>query len=437
MKKIRRIGYLKGQIIIGALAVFLVAGILLVMLFNNGLALREKTQLIDAADAAAYSEGVITARRLNFMAYTNRAVVTNHLAAGHAVIYMSWIRHATTTWQANNDFYKYGGFFNPHPGYIVRAGMNYLLPIYIANLDAYEADVQNFLISINAANLALAQGQDDALTQAVAVNADIRNLTVAQFDTNPANRIRVNNVNDIANTVAQANNVGNTTLANQLNNINNEDAALISFVQRVDNTAAFLQMSANAIDANNSNQIPSASWFNARDWRTNTINGQNRVKTFTTTMTGVNWSATDTVRNGSVVYNGAASALTLLPSYAPFANPYAVLPLANGIPITPTLTRTVLVAKDLQAQDITVQNAGQRQESGLRSFDTIEHRAGQGGVPSPVLTAYARAEVFYSRPQPGAFDTFAFATRPVGSVEYANLYNPFWQVRLTAVPSNF
>lgn len=437
MKKIRRIGYLKGQIIIGALAVFLVAGILLVMLFNNGLALREKTQLIDAADAAAYSEGVITARRLNFMAYTNRAVVTNHLAAGHAVIYMSWIRHATTTWQANNDFYKYGGFFNPHPGPVVRIGMNVLLPNFIRDLAAYQTDVQNFLSSINAANLALAQGQDDALTQAVAVNADIRNLTVAQFDTDTANRIRVNNVNDIVNTVAQANSVGNAMLANQLNNINNEDAALTSFVQRVDNTAVFLQMSANAIDVNNPNQIPAASWFNARDWRTNLAEGNGRVKTFTTAMNGTDWTATDTVRNGSEVYNGAATALTLLPSYAPFANPYAVLPLANGLPTTPILTRTVLVAKNLQAQDITVQNAGQRQERGLRSFDSIEHRSGQGGVTPTILTAYARAEVFYQRPQPGVFDTFAFATRPAGSVEHANLYNPFWQVRLTAVPSNF
>jgi hypothetical protein len=433
MKKIKKIGHIKGQIIIGALAVFLVAGILLVMLFNNGLALREKTQLIDAADAAAYSEGVITARRLNFMAYTNRAVVANHLAAGHAVIYMSWIRHATTTWQANNDFYKYGGFFNPHPGPFVRIGMNVLLPNFIQDLAAYQTDVQTFLSSINAANQSLSAGQQDVLTQAVAVNADVRNLTVAQFDTDSANRIRVNDVNDIANTVAQANNVGNFLLANELNNINNEDAALTNFLQMADNTTAFLQMSAGAIDANNPNQMPSSAWFNARDWRTNLAEGDGRVKTFTTAMNGTDWTATDTVRNGSEVYSGAASALNLLPTYAPFANPYAVLPLANGVPITPTLTRTVLVAKNLQAQDITVQNGGQRQERGLRSFDSVEHR---GGEPV-ILTAHARAEVFYQRPQPGVFDTFAFATRPAGSVEYANLYNPFWQVRLSAVPSDF
>lgn len=434
MKKIRRIGYLKGQIIIGALAVFLVAGILLIMLFNNGLALREKTQLIDAADAAAYSEGVITARRLNFMAYTNRAVVTNHLAAGHAVIYMSWIRHATTTWQADDDFYEYGWFFNMHPGPIVRIGMNILLPTFIANLADYEADVQNFLSSINTANLALSQGQQDALTRAVLVNSDVRNLTVAQFDTDPANPIRVNNVTDITNTVAQAVNVGNVLLANELDNINNEDAALTSFLQLVDNTAAFLQMSANAIDENNPNQIPSSHWYNARDWRTNLAEGDGRVKTFTTTMNGTDWTATDTVRNGSVVYNGAASALTLLPNYDPFANPYAVLPLANNVPITPTLTRTVLVAKNLPAQNITEQNAEQRQPSGLRSFDNIQHRGGQ----PIILTAHARAEVFYQRPTPGVLDQFAFATRSANDpVEFANLYNPFWQVRLIAVPSTF
>ena len=82
-----------GQIAPVALFGVLIASAVLVMMFNTGQKVTEKSQVANAADAAAYSGAVWTARHLNFMAYTNRAMIANHAAVGHFVSYVSWVRY--------------------------------------------------------------------------------------------------------------------------------------------------------------------------------------------------------------------------------------------------------------------------------------------------------------------------------------------------------
>lgn len=83
----------RGQIAPVALLGVLISSAVLVLMFNTGQKITEKSQLTNAADAAAYSGAVWTARHLNFMAYTNRAMVANHAAVGHFVSYVSWTRY--------------------------------------------------------------------------------------------------------------------------------------------------------------------------------------------------------------------------------------------------------------------------------------------------------------------------------------------------------
>lgn len=82
-----------GQIAPVALFGVLIASATLMLMYNTGQKVTEKSQVANAADAAAYSGAVWTARHLNFMAYTNRAMIANHAAVGHAVSYVSWIRY--------------------------------------------------------------------------------------------------------------------------------------------------------------------------------------------------------------------------------------------------------------------------------------------------------------------------------------------------------
>lgn len=73
----------KGQVFPLALAVLAVACVMFFVVFNSGRAVNEKINLVNAADASAYSGAQIAARHLNFMAYTNRAMIANEAAIGH------------------------------------------------------------------------------------------------------------------------------------------------------------------------------------------------------------------------------------------------------------------------------------------------------------------------------------------------------------------
>ena len=64
-----------------------------IFLYRAGKLTSEQMELQNAADSVAYSISVLEARDLNFMAYTNRAMVANEIAIGQAVGLMSWLNH--------------------------------------------------------------------------------------------------------------------------------------------------------------------------------------------------------------------------------------------------------------------------------------------------------------------------------------------------------
>ena len=355
---------------------------------------------------------------------------------------MSWLNYATTTWQANPQFYDYvdaNGNLRPEPP--VQFAMANGLGILAANLNNYQANVSNFLGDITDANTILSAAQVSTVGGALALNTQVRNLTAAQFSNNANNPIRINNAQDVINTINLANTLGDNNLAVALGSINTQDPALINFMNMANNGFNFLQMTADAIAPADPNQIPGAAWFNARDWRTNP-DGAGRIRAFATNA-GANWQANDTVTDGINIYAGAASAQGINPAYAPFAGNFASLPTINGlppsIPLNTTLTRTVLAAIDLKAQNMNpAADPNDFSIEGLRSFNTIDHR-GSPANPQPaiILTAHSRAEIYYQRPQANFLDNFGFAVTDPALTEYANLYNPFWQVRLVSVPTNF
>lgn len=461
MATIKKLKYSEGQVIIGALAIMLVAGIMMIILFNKGLALKEKTRLVNAADAAAYSEGVITARRLNFLAYTNRAMVVNNLAAGHSVNTISWLRYITNVWQDNPQFYNYGGLFDPSPTWLVRGAMFLGMNAVVNQQNESVNRVAQFLANMVAANNELAAAQQDTLANSLDVNASIRNVVVVQYnDPYSNNTIRVNDPDDLQNTINLATEIGNDTLATELSNLanGNEDTELLAFVQTSTNMAELEQMTLLGLNG----RIPSDHWYNARDWRTNT-DGDGRTKLFSTSYSNANtgtvwqadqtgiqplasgsansdWQASDAVTQAdgtTIAYTGQASALELFAGYQHFPGSHTHLADNDeGRPLNTTLSRTVFLSKDLRAQE--VNNPLAPNNEGLRSFDAVQHVNDPfSGEPPVILTAYARAEVYYQRPSALASDNFSFAAIPAGAIEFANLYNPFWQVRLVSIPTDF
>lgn len=80
----------------------------LLILYNQGQLVKNRVQLENAADAAVYSQAKLAARNLNFIAYTNRAMVANEVSIGQMVSLLSWAKH-----------YKNVGAFSSFPAYTV------------------------------------------------------------------------------------------------------------------------------------------------------------------------------------------------------------------------------------------------------------------------------------------------------------------------------
>ena len=83
----------RGQALIYGLFVLIGGLASMYFLFNTGQLVREKTKLVNTADAVAYSAGVMHARTLNFEAYANRAMVANTVAIAQLVSLSSWLQY--------------------------------------------------------------------------------------------------------------------------------------------------------------------------------------------------------------------------------------------------------------------------------------------------------------------------------------------------------
>jgi len=66
------------------------------LVFNVGQVVNDKIKLTNAADAAAYSAAAWEARSLNFQAYLNRAMVANEVATAQLVSLRSWAQYVDT-----------------------------------------------------------------------------------------------------------------------------------------------------------------------------------------------------------------------------------------------------------------------------------------------------------------------------------------------------
>lgn len=79
-----------GQALLLTVISLLVLCLGVIVLFNTGQTVSKKTQLTNAADAAAYSAAVQQARAYNLIAYFNRATVANEVAVAQMTSWYSW-----------------------------------------------------------------------------------------------------------------------------------------------------------------------------------------------------------------------------------------------------------------------------------------------------------------------------------------------------------
>lgn len=387
-----------GQVAPVALFGMLVAGAALIAMFNTGQKITEKSQVANAADAAAYSGAVWTARHLNFMAYTNRAMVANHAAVGHLVSYISWIRYVHDSVEHIDRIAQ----FIPYVGQYVDAVEQ--LAESIRNATQRAAAVVVPAVDGWNGNLRAAQLEVQASLALDNLN-ELMQQTAQRWD--PA--IRVNDRETIDKLPREVRAAMESQLTGQL-------ARVPEFVERF---AAGSDQGAigELIDASMQVNDDMGRWMaGERGWRENLLLAQIRKQGSTRhsqTASGADWRATDQLQHRTRSLFGWHSWRRIgnRPSRASaseFDSSYDGVPYYYNVAGQPgdRSLRIAALASKPQSQVHT------RSQFGLQT-------------DAPLLAAAALAKVEFIRPDDGTFARLGANQR-----EYANLFNPFWEAKL-------
>lgn len=395
----------RGQIAPVALFGVLITSAVLVVMFNTGQKVTERSQVANAADAAAYSGAVWTARHLNFMAYTNRAMIANHAAVGHFISYVSWVRYINDSLQAIDrvtQWIPYVGQYVDLAEQIseqVRDATEQAAQITVPALDAWSA------------NFRAAQAEAQA-SLALRNLQSLMSQTARTYDAH----IQINDSDAMSQMPDELRALFEAQMIAQL-------AAVPTFVQRY----------ATGRDDSSMQQLVSASlrtnadlqrWIaGERGWREDLLAVQLRKRgatSVTQTASGGDWRAEDQlqVRTRSLfgwrswrrIGDRVSSA-----SAREFDSDYAGVPAYYNVAGQPgdSSLRIAVIATKAQSR--------------VATADLL----GMSSTAHPLAVA-AIARVEFRRPGGTAFASIGERRQ-----EYANLFNPFWEAKLAPVTWSF
>ena len=401
----RRCHRQQGQIAPIVLFGVLIASAVLVMMYNTGQKVSEKSQVANAADAAAYSGAVWTARHLNFMAYTNRAMIANHAAVGHLVSYVSWIRYVHDSIEYVDRITRYIPYVGQYVSMVeqiaeqVREGTEDAAAIVIPAIDGWNA---NFRAAQMETQASLALNNLDELMQRTAQSWDPQ--------------IRINDRDELSRMPDELRGLIEVQLLQQLTGIptfverytaSNDDGAVRELIQA--------SLAANA---------DMRRWITGdRGWRENLIVAQIRKQGSTTTSQdedGADWRAEDQLQFRTRSVFGWRSWRRIGPDVSraratEFARNYQGVPSYYNVAGRPG------------DQSLTIAAVATKRQSQVSTRAIL----GMQSRPEPLAVA-AMARIEFRRPTGNAFDSLGNNRH-----EHSNLFNPFWDARLVSVEEAF
>lgn len=118
----------RGAVMVYMAAMAAVMAMMVLFVYNTGHVANEKTRLQNTTDAAAHSVAMLQSRDLNFQAYMNRAMIANQVAIAQAVSLVSWTRFLDRVIQ---NLRRYTSWV-PYWGAIINVIANISNPVKIA-----------------------------------------------------------------------------------------------------------------------------------------------------------------------------------------------------------------------------------------------------------------------------------------------------------------
>lgn len=463
----------RGQTMILGMVVIAVLAVLVVMVYGNTRAVQDKTELVNAADAAAYSAGVAVSRELNFLAYTNRAIIANHVTTGHLVSYKSWTKTLEALGDEVADFidliqsmFNWLGalFGNPTLGDVidtdqvraiaefpdVMAGITTGLHIAVqqqlinAQLSAQQV-TYNQLVNGNGSSHFV-----DEVMQDVA-NAYLGDTYENYYDQEP---ILINNV--AAMNATLANPTIDPTVGTKISSIvSGQYSVFNGIVQEVETSSDGGRL--NSLVEKSYQNLESSKWFTDRGFSLLGGLAERSGSTTTTLTDGVmGWQASDqyTALSGLASASGSATAKETCEGIPEAATRFLDFFRNNisGISIPTALYNVVRWSSRGACRQYTgipryyrLDDAFATSDSSItlntflsRSMGTMNNTYRDDAVAAPIMTVVAEVEIAHERPvcdsDCGADPinpTWGFSALESNREEYANLYNPFWRPALS------
>jgi hypothetical protein len=348
---------------------------------------------------------VWTARHLNFIAYTNRAMIANHVAVGHFVSYVSWVRYINDSIEAIDRVTQW----IPYVGqYVDLAEM-----ISAEVRDATEEAAEIAVPAIDAWNVNIRAAQAEAQASLAFRNLQsLMDQTGRSYDPH----IRINDGDAFSSMPAELKSVLDAQLMTQ-------SAAVPTFIQRYTSSR----------DSNSMQQLVNASlrgnsdlqhWIaGERGWREDLLAVQLRKRGATSasqTDRVADWRAEDQLqfrtrglfgwhrwqRIGDQVSTATARE---------FDSDYSGVPSYYNVAGSP--------------QDVSLRIAAiaTKSQASVATADLL----GMTATAHPLAVA-AVARVEFRRPRGAAFVSLGERRH-----EYANLFNPFWEAKLAPITWSF
>ena len=431
----------KGQALPIGLAILMVLSLTATVLFNTGRSVSEKARVVNAADAAAYSGLLWQSRALNFQAYTNRAMVANQVAMAQAVSLHSWVNYANVT-VSNLDRYLKAV---PYVGAVVS-----IVQTVVSGVETFLSPItEAMLTTVNGINLVLSGAQQAMYLSTFAATPEVVSNVVL------ANDARYNWQTNFS-LFELGKNLANWQQFTDRKNGDNKE---------------HLSERAKIIEASLDQFSRDRSWDFFKQWIPTSPMTSLRIEKRGGTRLVVSedgdnyeWKSKDTVSLNTKVFGfwGKRKIIELPVGYAEtFAR-------ASGSGRSIESCSGSSLCNDWFGANKMAQLAAQQMNSeelsssysGIRPFRILSDSVRSGDqpaslklrvevalpnesitsnwrppgelvykeldVPGEQLTSVSAAELFYERPD-------ARGTIKSTDLEYANAYNPFWDVRLSAI----
>lgn len=176
----------QGQVIVYLVVFIGVLALAVAYVFNSIQVVNEKTRIQNTVDAAAYSVAVIESRSLNFTAYTNRAMIANHVAIAQAVSLTSWIRFLDISAANIADYTSmipYVGSVTAAIEGIVGAIKEVMEPILRAAASAIDLQITILQGGQRAMHAAMLAVSEETLSQVIAENDPDIDSSISLADT--------------------------------------------------------------------------------------------------------------------------------------------------------------------------------------------------------------------------------------------------------------